>query len=848
MANFGIEMVSQYPRPIEFRRKVIMIPKKKKFTMGRQDDSNPMTKLLIEEENRAEPLLIPTVEVHPVKLKYTVTNGSTNISAKKNSNSKEEAHDGFVLVSQQTSVYETLQALMKVAAPDTTSSCKRIWSRRDTNGTKSGDGFDLVDLHLLDGKLLRDNDKDEAPRSPRKSMGKWLEGHFADAGNTSLECDILVEVRRLNSTWSRESLELQNRIQVGDFVDAQDSTGKWYEAIVREVAEETVTVHYFGWASKWNGTMRRRKDSNVDARIAKLQAPAPLWSHSRRWRERITEGKVIEVRDASSRADRPKWYKGVVQRIGLRNRRMAIKTGGAELEMLEDPNNTGDKRALLLLNRKQQIMVEVEKENENANDDMRYDDMSMSAMSAWSAWTTDTLKPSPPFLRWVNLYGEEICEGGTHMKIRADGQVAVTLQYEVDPTRQPVEIMKSHNGMFGQGFMKESMLGTPPAPGSVGMHNLGNSCFINTIVQCLNHIEPLTSYYLNGDYITDLNTRNPLGSGGRVASAYASLLKEAWSGKYSALAPRLLKQTVASFAPQFNNSYQHDSQEFCQYLLDGLHEDCNRVVNKPYVEELEGFGMEDQKAAIETWRKHLLRHDSIIVDRCQGMHRSHLTCPKCGRESIKFDAFSTISVPLATDKMSASIELMDCIDKFLEGEQLDELNAWYCPGCKKHVCALKMIALWSVPDVLILHLKRFQFDHCSVRNDVIRSKLNETVRFPIERLDLTDKVLGPIDESAPPVYKLFGVSEHTGPTANSGHYTATVRNCKDGRWYRYNDAHVGETTAEVALTGGAYLLFYQRSQGSARWGGMEKVMQDKNITDQDGFTKVTGKKKKKKGY
>ena len=165
---------------------------------------------------------------------------------------------------------------------------------------------------------------------------------------------------------------------------------------------------------------------------------------------------------------------------------MAIKTGGAELEMLEDPNNTGDKRALLLLNRKQQIMVEVEKENENANDDMRYDDMSMSAMSAWSAWTTDTLKPSPPFLRWVNLYGEEICEGGTHMKIRADGQVAVTLQYEVDPTRQPVEIMKSHNGMFGQGFMKESMLGTPPAPGSVGMHNLGNSCFINTIVQCLN--------------------------------------------------------------------------------------------------------------------------------------------------------------------------------------------------------------------------------------------------------------------------------------------------------------------------------------------------------------------------
>jgi ubiquitin C-terminal hydrolase len=56
-----------------------------------------------------------------------------------------------------------------------------------------------------------------------------------------------------------------------------------------------------------------------------------------------------------------------------------------------------------------------------------------------------------------------------------------------------------------------------------------------------------------------------------VASAYASFLSEIWTGEYSILAPRLLKQTVGFFAPQFNNNYQHDSQEFCQYLMDGLH-------------------------------------------------------------------------------------------------------------------------------------------------------------------------------------------------------------------------------------------------------------------------------------
>src|SRR3569832_863874 len=99
---------------------------------------------------------------------------------------------------------------------------------------------------------------------------------------------------------------------------------------------------------------------------------------------------------------------------------------------------------------------------------------------------------------------------------------------------------------------------------------------------------------------------------------------------------------------------------------------------------------------------------------------------------------------------------------FMEGEQLDERNAWYCPSCRQHVCALKMIALWSVPDILILHLKRFTFDTCMTSGGMLRSKMDDTVEFPIEGLDLTKHILGPIDKEAPPIYKLFGVSEHNG--------------------------------------------------------------------------------------
>lgn len=92
------------------------------------------------------------------------------------------------------------------------------------------------------------------------------------------------------------------------------------------------------------------------------------------------------------------------------------------------------------------------------------------------------------------------------------------------------------------------------------------------------------------------------------------------------MAPRTFKAKLARFAPQFSGFNQHDSQELLAFLLDGLHEDLNRVKNKPYVEAKDGDGRPDAEVADEYWRNHVARNDSIIVDVCQVNTFRFLNC------------------------------------------------------------------------------------------------------------------------------------------------------------------------------------------------------------------------------
>ncbi|KAI8146293.1 hypothetical protein BJV82DRAFT_666085 [Fennellomyces sp. T-0311] len=187
-------------------------------------------------------------------------------------------------------------------------------------------------------------------------------------------------------------------------------------------------------------------------------------------------------------------------------------------------------------------------------------------------------------------------------------------------------------------------------PGLCGLMNMGNTCYMNSALQCLSNTKALTQYFLEGKYKDELNRDNPLGMRGELAEAYGDLIRDMWSGKQTSLAPRSFKHTISRFNSTFLGYRQHDSQELLSFLLDGLHEDLNRIIKKPYVELPDFDGMADAEVAMRCWEYHKARNDSIIVDLFQGQFKSRLTCQECGKISIMFDPFMYLSLPLPVQK------------------------------------------------------------------------------------------------------------------------------------------------------------------------------------------------------
>ncbi|XP_023607431.1 ubiquitin carboxyl-terminal hydrolase 8 isoform X6 [Myotis lucifugus] len=333
-------------------------------------------------------------------------------------------------------------------------------------------------------------------------------------------------------------------------------------------------------------------------------------------------------------------------------------------------------------------------------------------------------------------------------------------------------------------------------PALTGLRNLGNTCYMNSILQCLCNATHLADYFNRNCYQDDINRSNLLGHKGEVAEEFGIIMKALWTGQYRYISPKDFKITIGKINDQFAGYSQQDSQELLLFLMDGLHEDLNKADNRKRHKEENNDHLDDFKAAEHAWQKHKQLNESIIVALFQGQFKSTVQCLTCHRKSRTFEAFMYLSLPLAS---TSKCTLQDCLRLFSKEEKLTDNNRFYCSHCRARRDSLKKIEIWKLPPVLLVHLKRFSYD------GRWKQKLQTSVDFPLENLDLSQYVIGP--KNSLKKYNLFSVSNHYGGL-DGGHYTAYCKNAARQRWFKFDDHEVSDISVSSVKSSAAYILFY----------------------------------------
>ncbi|PLW47368.1 hypothetical protein PCASD_02576 [Puccinia coronata f. sp. avenae] len=365
--------------------------------------------------------------------------------------------------------------------------------------------------------------------------------------------------------------------------------------------------------------------------------------------------------------------------------------------------------------------------------------------------------------------------------------------------------------------------------GFTGLKNLGNTCYMNSTIQCLSATIPLARFFKDGSYKRCINRTNPLGTQGQLAESFAELVRVLWGAQYTFVSPITFKDAICRFAPQFRGSDQQDAQEFLGFLLDGLHEDLNLVTNKPSPLEMTPEReaalekLPTQIASAKEWEIYKRRDNSVIVELFQGQYRSRLQCLTCNTTSTTFNTFMYLSLPIPNKRGISKVSLTQCLDAFLKEEIMEKDDAWNCPKCKTRRKATKRLSLSKLPPILLIHLKRFSF------KGPFSDKLETFVQYPLYGLDLSTYVPPPLTagslsaehrqhyeetaRSTPEsnIYDLYAVCNHFG-SLSSGHYTAFARSQKD--WYNIGDSRVSKTDEKSVKARSAYLLCFRKQISS----------------------------------
>lgn len=402
------------------------------------------------------------------------------------------------------------------------------------------------------------------------------------------------------------------------------------------------------------------------------------------------------------------------------------------------------------------------------------------------------------------------------------------------------EVVLSNNipkvqGVLGSRLMsEEDVVSDEGLAGLVGLANLGNTCYMNSALQCLSNTPSLTRHFLSCSRLLPSDIKPNLGQ------AYAKLVSDLWQGegRHEFVAPSGVLHAIKQAWPAFRGFQQHDAQEFLRCFMDQLHKETMEKVGKEE-ESQEGedsnYESADSEAEPSTSGRKRQRRDtenskvqirSIVTDIFDGALQSNVQCLTCLNVSKTKETFEDLSLPIPlSDRAGGKTEegwvswawwwlsswfygpdvsLMDCLESFFSADELKGDNMYKCEKCKMLRNGLKYSKLMKLPDTLCVHLKRFRHDYS------FSSKISTKVSFPLAGLDLSPWLHTRQSEESH-TYSLTGVICHHGVSGIGGHYTCYCYNPVSDSWYHYDDSTVRLVDpVTVANTDSAYVLFYRK--------------------------------------
>jgi ubiquitin C-terminal hydrolase len=337
--------------------------------------------------------------------------------------------------------------------------------------------------------------------------------------------------------------------------------------------------------------------------------------------------------------------------------------------------------------------------------------------------------------------------------------------------------------------------------GLSGLANLGNSCYLNSCMQILSHTYELNAFLSNenGKYKRFLKKIPD----SVVLLEWDKLREILWKNN-CIIAPHGFVKTIQNVArlkqrDLFMGYQQNDIQEFLLFIIDCFHTALSREVDMHITGESKNDIDYLAVTAYKMMQNMYKKDYSDMLNIFYGIHISQLTHVETNVVmSMSAEPFSVISLPIPVTKVNPS--LFDCLDLYCDSELLDGENSWFNDKTGANEPVKRNIIFWSLPNIMIIDLKRSKLNH---------KKIHTLVNIPMENVDFSKYVKG--YNSASYIYELYGVCNHSGGGGGGGHYFAFIKNA-NGKWYSFNDTMVNEIQADKVISAMSYCLFYRKKK------------------------------------